>query len=52
MKNNQYYFIKISSVLYYLLPIFLITGPFFPDFFLSIISGFLIYLNKERINKI
>jgi hypothetical protein len=48
MKNNQYYFIKISSVLYYLLPIFLITGPFFPDFSLSIISVFFLFITIKN----
>ena len=49
MKSIEAYFIKFSSVLYCLLPVLIITGPFLPDFSLSIISIiFLILTVKNR----
>jgi len=44
MKNIETYFIKFSSILYCLLPVLLITGPFLPDLSLSIISIFFLFL--------
>ncbi len=47
-KENKY--ILISSILFFLIPIALISGPFLPDLFLTIISLnilFLMYSNKE-----
>ena len=50
MKNIEAYFIKFSSVLYCLLPVLIITGPFLPDFSLSIISIFFLILTVKNKN--
>jgi O-antigen ligase len=50
MKNFEAYFIKFSSVLYCLLPVLIITGPFLPDFSLSIISIFFLILTVKNKN--
>ena len=42
--NNKINYTRIVSFLFYLIPIFLITGPFLPDLTLSIIAlSFIIY---------
>ena len=42
--NNKINYTSIVSFLFYLIPIFLITGPFLPDLTLSIIAlSFIIY---------
>ena len=50
MKNIEAYFIKFSSILYYLLPVLLITGPFLPDLSLSIISIFFLFITIKKKN--
>ena len=50
MKNIEAYFIKFSSVLYCLLPVLIITGPFLPDFSLSTISIFFLILTVKNKN--
>jgi len=50
MKNIETYFIKFSSILYCLLPVLLITGPFLPDLSLSIISIFFLFLTIKKKN--
>jgi O-antigen ligase len=50
MRNIEAYFIKFSSVLYCLLPILIITGPFLPDLSLSIISIFFLILTLKNKN--
>jgi O-antigen ligase len=50
MKNIGTYFIKFSSILYCLLPVLLITGPFLPDLSLSIISIFFLFLTIKNKN--
>ena len=48
-KIEKISFINIPSVLFYLLPLFLITGPFLSDLSLSLISIlYLIYCIKEK----
>ena len=48
MRNIQVYFIKFLSILFYLLPIFLITGPFLPDLSISIISIFFLFITIKK----
>lgn len=45
--NDKFFF--ISSILYVLIPIFLITGPFLPDFSLSLIC--LLFIIKTSLEK-
>lgn len=47
--ENKLTLIKFSSGLYYLLPLAILSGPFFPDLFISIIS--LIFLYKSYVSK-
>jgi O-antigen ligase len=50
MKNIETHLIKFSSILYCLLPVLLITGPFLPDLSLSIISIFFLFLTIKNKN--
>jgi O-antigen ligase len=50
MKSANDYIIKFSSILYCLLPVLIITGPFLPDLSLSIISIFFLILTFKNKN--
>ena len=50
MKNIEAYFIKFSSIIYCILPVLLITGPFLPDLSLSLVSIFFLFLMIKKKN--
>ena len=50
MRSIETYFIKFSSILYCLLPVLIITGPFLPDLTLSVIAIFFLILTIKNKN--
>jgi O-antigen ligase len=50
MRNIETYFIKFCSILYCLLPVLIITGPFLPDLSLSVIAIFFLILTVKNKN--
>ena len=52
LKKSEYYSIQFVSILFYLIPLALLTGPFLPDLFLSIITiYFILIATTKRLKK-
>ena len=52
LKKSEFYSIQFVSILFYLIPLALLTGPFLPDLFLSIITiYFILIATTQRLKK-